>query len=153
MDKLLPPVTLGQLMEEWGRDSPMDLTDLMEETAKIPVLHSKYITILSHHKALMREQQLALDTAKKVKIEWFSGRLNSQEDLERHNLEPSFVTYARDAAVNQATIEPDVIDIAKKVIENEEIVEACVAIIKEINNRTYQLGTMTKWYGFSKGLD
>ena len=39
-------------------------------------------------------------------------------------------------------------DIVIKKIIHQEIVDTCDSILKELNNRTYQLGNITKWMMF-----
>ena len=47
--------TLNELQSQWSEDCKIDELDLGSESTKTPVLHSKYVTLLSNSKLQLRK--------------------------------------------------------------------------------------------------
>ena len=48
---------LTELQDEWERDAPIDITNLGKEASRVPILHSKYVTLLSRSKLQLRKAE------------------------------------------------------------------------------------------------
>jgi hypothetical protein len=83
--------TLEQVLKHWEKDVEIDQTEPGKELLRIPVLHNKYLSILTKHKIAAKKAHFDYLRMRKVKIEYYSGRM-SQEELEEHGWQPfSFV--------------------------------------------------------------
>ena len=141
---MMPPVSIESLSEEWKKDSPIDITRLSDETSRIPVLHSKYSTILSYHNMCAKKLERQFYQLKAIKWQYYNGDLNNQEDLEKYGFEPLLKKVMKQNIQIFLDADEELNDILMKIAKHKEIVDLCTLIIKEINNRTYQVGNIIK---------
>ena len=128
---------LEELLEMWRKDSELDRTEPGKELIKIPQLHSKYLNILSRHRLLVKESDFKLNRIKRLKWEYYTGKLDD-DDLKKYNWEP--FPYVLKAELSTYLDSDDDINKhkASKTL-HEEIVTVCESILKELNNRTWEL--------------
>lgn len=146
-----PPVDVEKLMALWSEDATIDETEPAKELARIPKLHAKYLNIMTHHSLIVKKLHSQYSQRKRIKWEWYNGDLNNPEDLETHKLEPMVKKILR-ADINmylESDVELNTI-LLKKVM-NEEIVDFCKAVLKELQNRTWQLKEYIAWEKFTHG--
>ena len=79
--------TLEQILKLWETDSVVDQTEPSKELLRIPVLHSKYLGILTRHKVASKKAHFDYLRMRKTKWEYFTGKL-SQEELDYYGWEP-----------------------------------------------------------------
>ena len=79
--------TLEQILKMWENDAIIDQTEPSKELIKIPVYHSKYLGILTKHKIAAKKAHFDYLRMKKIKTEYFTGKL-SQEELSERGWEP-----------------------------------------------------------------
>jgi hypothetical protein len=137
------------LLDEWKKDSKLDVLEPSKELQKIGQLHAKYLAILSAHRRAFKEANRTFAKLKRIKHEYYSGRLD-QETLKKYNWNPFPYTLKTDLSIYMDS-DPDALN-AKRVIElHEEIVQVSESIIKELNSRTYQLKDIITWERFING--
>lgn len=146
-----PPVNIDALMEEWSKDCVVDETEPGRETAKIPVLHAKYLRILTHHNLICKKLTADYNKLKRIKFEYYSGDLNNPEDLEHYGFEPMNKKLHKTSVPTYVDSDIDLNNILMKKMVHQEIVDFCTSVMKELNNRTFQLGNIIKWEHFSGG--
>ena len=147
-----PPVNIDDLLEEWVKDAVIDETEPMKALLKISSIHAKYLRILTHHNLIIKKLTIDYNKLKNIKVSYYSGDLNNPEDLKEYGFEPmmkklehkSHLAIYLDGDNDLNTI------LIKRVI-HQEIVDTCDMILKEINNRTYQLSNIVKWELYLKG--
>ena len=145
------PVKLDDLINEWKKDSLIDETSIEKEILKIPNLHSKYVGIMAIHQLIVKKLISDYNKKKKIKWEYEQGLLNNPEDLKRLNLEPKLNKTLRIDLPIYLDGDDDLNIIILKKSVNEEIVDMCKSIIKELNNRTWQLKTFVDYQKFISG--
>lgn len=146
-----PPVNIDALMEEWSKDAPIDETEPSRELAKVPNLHSKYLRIMTHHNLVVKKLMYEYHKMRKIKWEYYNGDLNNPEDLEHYGLDPNPKKILRADIPTYLDSDKELNDILLKKVIHEEIVEFCKTVLKEINNRTWQLRTIADWERFVGG--
>lgn len=146
-----PPVSIDLLMEEWSKDAEVDVTEPGRETANIPKLHAKYLRILTHHNLICKKLMADYTKMKRFKFEYYSGDLNNFEDLERYDIKPFNKKLLRQDIAGYVDSDPDINEILIKKVVHQEIVDFCSSVLKELNNRTFQMGNIIKWELFSSG--
>jgi hypothetical protein len=144
-------MNIDQLLEMWTEDAKIDESKLNEELARISNLHAKYIKIRTHNNLLVKKHQIEYSTRRKIKQDYFSGDLNNPEDLERYQLEPLQKKVYKQSMNAALDSDEELNKILIKKIIYEEMVDTCDSILKEINNRTYQLGNLVKWQIYLNG--
>lgn len=146
-----PPVSIDALMEEWSKDAAIDEIEPGRETAKIPSLHAKYLRILTHHNLVCKKLTSDYNKMKRIKFEYYSGDLNNPEDLAEYNLQPFNKKLLRQDIPSYIDSDTDLNNILLKKVVHQEVVDFCSSVLKELNNRTFQLGNIIKWEQFTGG--
>lgn len=143
------PEQIAALLEEWKKDATMDRLEPSQELKKIGSLHAKYLHILSNHRQALKECDRRLVKLKRVKYEYFTGRLD-QETMKNLGW-PIFPYTLKGDLATYMDSDADLLN-AKKVISiHEEIVDLCERIIKELGSRTFQLRDIIAWERFISG--
>ena len=141
---------LDDLLEMWRTDSIIDRTEPGKALINIPQLHSKYLNILSRHRLLSKESEFKYNKMKKLKWEYYTGKLD-QDQLDKHGWEP-FPFVLKSEITTYLESDDDINKhIAQKVV-HDEIVEVCSSILKELHSRTFQLKEFITWERFIQGV-
>ena len=144
-------MNIEQLLEMWSQDSKIEETEASKELAKVPSLHSKYLRVRSNHNLIVKKLMTDYSSRKRIMWEYYSGDLNNPEDLAKYNLEPLRRKILRQDIPIYLDSDEELTKILIKKMIHQEIVDACDSILKELNNRTYQLGNIVKWETFVGG--
>ena len=141
--------TLEQVLKHWEKDVEIDQTEPGKELLRIPVLHNKYLSILTKHKIAAKKAHFDYLRMRKVKIEYYSGRM-SQEELEEHGWQPfSFVLKSDISAYLEG--DNDLIKMLEKKVYHEECVSVLESIMNELKNRNWELKSYIDWERFISG--
>ena len=141
---------LEELLNMWAKDSVIDRTEPGKELINIPQLHSKYLNILSRHRLLVKETEFKYNKLKKVKWEYYTGKLDDDQ-LNQYGWEP-FPFILKSEINTYFDSDEDLNKLMAQKIINEEIVDVCHNILKELNSRTYQLRDFISWEKFIQGV-
>jgi hypothetical protein len=140
---------LEQVLKYWEKDAEMDQTEPGKELLRIPILHNKYLSILTKHKIASKKAHFDYLRMRKVKIDYYSGRL-TQEELEERGWEPfSFVLKSDINAYLEG--DDDLIRLLEKKIYHEECVSVLESVMNELKQRTWQLRDFISWEKFIGG--
>jgi hypothetical protein len=140
---------IEQILNHWEKDSVIDSTEPGKELIRIPILHNKYLTILIKHKLISKKANFDYLRLKKVKWEYYNGKL-SREELEEHGWEQFKFTLKSDITTYLES-DNDLIRLLEKKIYHEEVITMIESIMKELNSRTYQLKDFIAWEKFING--
>lgn len=141
---------LDELLEMWSKDAEIDRTEPGKALLDIPKLHSKYLNILSSHRLAIRDAEFKYNRMKKVKWEYYTGKMD-HDDLKKYGWEPFPFTLKSDITTYLDADE----DLSKYMAQkrmHEEIVSVCESIMKELNNRAWELRSFIDWEKFIQGI-
>lgn len=141
---------LDELLEMWNKDAEIDRTEPGKALLDIPKLHSKYLTILSNHRLLIRDAEFKYNRMKKIKWEYYTGKM-SNDDLQKHGWDP-FPFVLKSDITTYLDGDEDLNKFLAQKRMYEEIVSVCESIMKELNSRTYQLRGLIEWEKFIQGV-
>jgi hypothetical protein len=141
--------TLEQILKLWEKDSVIDQTEPSKELLKIPVYHSKYLTILTKHKIASKKSHFDYLRMKKIKWEYFTGKL-SQDELNEHGWEPFQFALKSDIST-YLEADKDLIKLLEKKVYHEEAISVIESIMQELKQRTWQLRDFISWEKFIAG--
>lgn len=146
--KLQAP-SLESLIDSWTKDSAVDSTDPGKEILRIPILHNNYNKYLTLHNLATKRAILEISKLRKVKWAYYTGKM-SDEELKECGWEPFQFVLKSDISVY---IEGDVdlIALQRKKAYHEEASNFCQNVMKELNNRTWQLKEFMAWERFING--
>ncbi len=141
---------LDELLMMWAKDADIDRTEPGKALLDIPKLHSKYLNILSNHRLLAKEAEFKFNKMRKLKWEYYTGKLDD-DDLKKYGWEP-FPFVLKADITTYLESDDDLNKYKASKIMHEEIVEVCQSILKELNSRTFQLRDYIAWERFIQGV-
>ena len=140
---------LQDVLKLWEKDAEIDQTEPGRELINIPKLHNKYLTILTKHKIASKKAHFDYLRMRKLKLDYYGGRL-SAEELEENGWEPfQFVLKSDLNAYLEA--DTDLIRLLEKKYYHEEVVSVIESIMNELKQRTWQLRDFINWERFIGG--
>lgn len=141
--------TLEQILKMWESDAVIDQTEPSKELIKIPMHHSKYVGILTKHKIASKKAHFDYLRMRKVKWEYFTGKM-SQDELEEYGWEP-FQFALKSDITTYLEADKDLIRLLEKKVYHEECVSVVESIMQELKQRTWQLKEFINWEKFVNG--
>jgi len=145
--------TLDEILTEWDRDSVVDETKIGHEAARNPMIHSKYIRMLSVSKLQLRKSESDYLKARKIHSRYFRGELNREEldELGWSQYQGRHPTIAAmDELLNTA---PELIKLTDRISYHTVCKESLESILKEINSRTWNLKTSLEYQKLINGVN
>jgi hypothetical protein len=140
---------LEQVLKYWEKDAEMDQTEPGKELLRIPTLHNKYLSILTKHKIASKKAHFDYLRLRKIKIDYYNGRLD-QEELESRGWQPfQFVLKSDIGAYLEG--DDDLIKMLEKKVYHEECVSVLESVMNELKQRTWQLRDFISWEKFIGG--
>ena len=144
--------TLNELQSQWSEDCKIDELDLGGESTKTPVLHSKYVTLLSNSKLQLRKAIADLKRLESVKSDYYRGEL-SREELDSLGWEP----WRKNAVLrsdmrDQLDSDPDIIKQQDKVYYLETTVDFLDRVLRSLNSRGWDIKNAVEWNKLQSGL-
>lgn len=144
--------TLNELQTQWAEDCKLDELDLGSEATRTPVLHSKYVTLLSNSKLQLRKAVADLKRLENVKSDYYRGEL-SKEELDQLGWEP----WRKNAVLrsdmrDQLDSDPDIIKQQDKVYYLETTVDFLDRVLRSLNSRGWDIKNAVEWNKLQSGL-
>ena len=70
---------LSDLQEMWAEDCKIDETNLGKESARVPLLHAKYINLLSSTRLNLRKAESDYLNCRRKKYRYYRGEMSRAE--------------------------------------------------------------------------
>lgn len=140
---------IESILQHWSKDSVMESTEPSKEIIRIPLLHSKYLNMLIEHKMALKKAQFDYARMKKIKWEYYTGKL-SQQELDDHEWEAFPFTLKSDVSI-YIEADKDLIKLLEKKSYHEEAISTIESIMNELKSRTYSIKTFVDWERFIAG--
>jgi hypothetical protein len=144
-------MTLDQMMEEWRKDASIDTTELGNESTKIPELHSKYLKIYFDERRKLKAMEFQSKDLYLKKYEYYHGRM-SQDELDELNWEPFVKRLMKNEVDLYLESDKDIITTNIKVVNQKEKLSYLEEVLKNINQRNFQIKNAIEWKKFTNGL-
>lgn len=140
---------IDEILDMWKIDCKVNELDAGRALLDIPLLHHKYSTILYQCKRTMISIDIMLNKIKKLKREYYTGKLDENE-LKERGWEPFPYVLKSDISLYMESDDDINAYVAKKRMYTE-IISLCESILKELNSRTYQLRAFIDYTKFMAG--
>ena len=132
-------IKLDTIIEYWKIDSKIDESKPHQELVNTPLLHAKYVEILSQHRLAAQKAKFDHARMKKVRREYYLGNL-AKETLDEYGWDQFDLKIGTKGNIDTYLEADDyLIKILEKKAYYEECVFICESIIKELHSRTFQL--------------
>ena len=132
----------------WEKDSQIDPDNLHTESLKVPSLHAKYHEMFNNFLLLRKKAEQQRKNIRHERYEYYSGKA----DPEVYQKNP-FGKKIRDKDTMTKYLDADdkLKEINLKIDYYETLLNYCESILKQINNRTYQIKNAIEWQKFIAG--
>lgn len=144
-------MTLDQMMEEWRLDATVDSTELGIASLKIPELHSKYLKIYFDERRKLKALEFQSKDLSLKKYEYYNGKL-SQEELDELNWEPFVKRLMKNEVDMYLDSDKDIIQNNVRIINQKEKLAFLEEVLKNINQRNFQIKNAIEWRKFTQGV-
>ena len=143
---------LSEVQEEWTRDAPIDETNLGHEAARVPILHAKYITVLSKTKLQLRKAESDYYNTRRLKYKYFRGEM-TREELEQEG----WVQFQGNKPLKNEMDEllqcdEHLVALEDKVEYFKTMIYTLEQIIRSLNSRTWDIKSGIEWAKFTNGM-
>lgn len=143
---------LSELQSEWERDAPIDITNLGKEASRVPILHSKYVTLLSKSKLQLRKAESDYLNTRRKKYKYYRGEMSRQE-LEQEGWEQFQGNKPLKNEMDEfLACDEDLIYLQDKVEYFKTVQFTLEQILRSINSRTWDVKSSIEWTKFTNGM-
>lgn len=137
----------------WSEDCKINEGNLSNEIANIPLLHSKYLHLLSEIKLMHKKLTSSFLRLQKAKMKYYRGEMTKAE-LDKYG----WVQYQGNKILKSEMndvlkMDDDIIDHDEKINAATVAIQMLESILKEINSRNYSIRTMVDWTKMMNGLN
>lgn len=143
-------MNLEDIYAEWAKDGEIDQTNVSSESANIPKLHNKYYQMYVKEGLKLKKLRADYKQLYKLKGEYYRGELDIEE-LKEYGWTPQPLKILKGDVPAYVEADDDIIKHSLKIGLQEAIVDYLESIIRQINNRGFQLKTIVDWERFRTG--
>lgn len=143
---------LSELQSEWERDAPIDITNLGKEASRVPILHSKYVTLLSKSKLQLRKAESDYLNTRRKKYKYYRGEMSRQELEEENWVQFQGNKPLKNEMDEFLACDEDLIYLQDKVEYFKTIQFTLEQILRSINSRTWDVKSGIEWTKFTNGM-
>ena len=130
---------LEQIIEMWKLDSTIDESNPHQELVKIPILHAKYVELLSKHRLASHKIKFDHMKMKQIRKEYYLGNLD-RETLEEYKWDQFDLKIGTKGNLDYyIDSDENLIKLLQKKVYHDECISLCESILKELHSRTFQL--------------
>lgn len=143
---------LTELQAEWEKDSKIDQTNLGNEAANTPKLHSKYITLLSNAKLNLRKAESDYNNLRRMKFRYYRGEMTKAELEEAGWDQWQGVKPLKNEMDEFLLCDADLNRITDKLEYHKTVLYFLEQVIRSLNSRTWDIKNSIEWTKFTNGL-
>jgi hypothetical protein len=146
-------IDLKSIHEMWAKDCVIDNMNLDEASRQSPILHAKYLELLSTTRLMLKRAEFSQKNLLKQKWLYYNGKLD-HERIAELGWEPDpfdglkilkgEMEYYYDA-------DPEIQKSEEKIQYYKTIIETLTEIVDNIKWRHQTIGNMIKWRQFESG--
>lgn len=143
-------MSTDDISEMWSKDSPIDETNLVGESKRIPTLHSKYYNM--YYKEVLRVKKLRFDLKEleRLKFEYYTGSLD-EETMREQGWKPFQLKVLRSDIDKYLQSDKDIIQLSLKIEYHKARADYLEDIIKTIHSRNFIVKNMIDVLRFQAG--
>lgn len=137
--------------EQWEKDGKIDKTEPGLASLHIPELHGKYSNFLYEARKAQLEMKQLSKTMLRVKNDYYRGTL-SEDELRKYKWQPFPLRLLKEDVERYMEADPDLQKIEKVYHEAQELVSFIDSILKNINQRNFQIKNHIEFLKFINGI-
>ena len=142
-------MNLENLQQMWKKDSVIDTDLYCEESTKIPQLHMRYMEFFNTYSLMKKERELELNQLIRDKWLYYKGKAPSTVYKEM----PFDLKLTTKEVISMfIDADEDVRKVQYKLAYIDQTLTFLESVLKQINNRTFQIKNAIEWEKFKNGL-
>lgn len=135
----------------WAEDARIDETDLSAASLNIPMLHSKYLNILSSAKLTLRKADSDYLRMRKIKYRYYRGEMTKLE-LDERGWDQWLGTKPLKNEMDEfLSTDDDLIALQDKVEYYKTVIFHLEQIMRSLNSRTWDIKNSIEFLKYSQG--
>ena len=142
-------MNLEEIQAQAEKDLKLDDTELDIESLKTPELHNKYLKLLSKFSLLLKKADSDYAVLHRDKWEYYTGKADSKVYMEK----PFDLKILRADVDKYLLSDSEIILLSQKIEYLRTVVNHIEQVLKQINNRTFQIKNAIEWNKFQAGFN
>jgi hypothetical protein len=142
---------IQEILDNWVIDTKLDDLNLDLESIKVPILHGKYLALLTKERSKVREMQTNKKTLTRLLTSYYSGKA-TQDELNKLGREQFAERVLRGDIEDRILNDPAMIKLESILGSHQETVMVLEEILKSINNRGFQIKNVIEWRKLTMGM-
>jgi hypothetical protein len=143
---------LTELQDMWAEDSRIDENNLGNESIRTPVLHSKYLNLLSSTRLSLRKAESDYWNMRRKKYKYYRGE-TSKEELEEEGWEQWQGNKPLKNEMEEfLQVDADLIKLQDKSEYFKTVLYFLEQVIRSIGSRGWDIKNSIEWSKFTNGL-
>ncbi len=138
----------------WAKDCVIDANKLDEASRQAPLLHAKYLELISTYKLQLKKTEFEQKKLLKDKWLWYNGKM-SQEEIEEKGWDPdpfNGLKILKGEMDHYYDTDPEIQESELKIQYYKNVIDTLTEIISNVNWRHQTIGNMIKWKQFESGF-
>ena len=140
-------MNLEELQQLVDKDLKLDDTELDSESARIPLLHNKYLQHFNKFSLLLKKAQQGYNVLVREKWEYYTGKADESGYREK----PFDLKVLKSDVHIYIDSDEDIQKADQKVAYLNTVVKYLEQILRGLNNRTFLIKNMIEWKKFTSG--
>jgi len=146
-------IDLKSIHEMWAIDCIIDNTKLDESSRQTPILHAKYLELVSTYKLQMKRAEFQQKNLLKDKWLYYNGKM-SQDDMIEKGWEPdpfNGLKILKGDMDHYYDTDPEIQESELKIQYYKNVIDTLTEIINNVTWRHQTISNMIKWKQFESG--
>lgn len=143
-------MSIEDISSMWASDAPIDETNLIRESKRIPELHSKYYNLFFNEALRVKKYKAEMKELTLDKTEYYSGNM-AEEDLVERGWRPFQLKVIRQDMDKYIQADKDIINLGLKIDYHMARADYLEDIIKSIHSRNFIIKSMIDVMKFQAG--
>jgi len=136
----------------WADDCKINETNLGHESARTPLLHSKYLNFLTSTRLNLRKAESEYLNCRRLKYRYYRGELTQDELIEEGWSQWQGNKPLKNEMDEFLQVDSDLIILEDKVEYFKTVMYQLEQIIRSLNSRTWDIKNSIEWTKFTNGM-
>ena len=143
---------LSDLQNMWADDCKINETNLGHESARTPLLHSKYLNFLTSTRLNLRKAESEYLNCRRLKYRYYRGELTQDELIEEGWSQWQGNKPLKNEMDEFLQVDSDLIILEDKVEYFKTVMYQLEQIIRSLNSRTWDIKNSIDYMKFTNGM-
>ena len=147
-------IDLKSIHEMWAKDCVIDPNELDKSSREQPILHEKYLELLSTYKLQLKRAEFSQKSLLKDKWLWYNGKMDHSEIIEKGwNPDPfNGLKILKGEMDHYYDTDPEIQESELKIQYYKNVIDTLEEIINNIKWRHSTIKNIIDWKKFESGV-